>query len=155
MVDLTRYRPLPRRRGGLIPDGWERYHARAVAGSRTAEVELWTGPQSGEPEWLFDPVKKTETRNRGRRLYPDCTIWARIQRLVSEDGATAGEQAVTARRYLIALDREVSDGLNPNALVHVICSGDDYLDDRWLSVVDIQGGSLRFERHLVALDHLD
>ena len=139
----------------LIPHGWQERHGQAVAGSRTAEVQLWTGPSAGEPEWVWDEAARSETRNRGERLLPDHLITARLQRLVTEDIQPAGEQDVTSRRYLVALDREISDGLNPDMLVHVIDAGDPYLDGRWLSVVDIQGGSLRFERHFVALDNLD
>ena len=150
MVNLANFRP----RRPLIPCGWEERHAPILDGSRTAIVELWSGPADGTPEWVYDPTTKAEVRNHGTRLHADGTITARIQRLGTGTETEAGAQDVTIRTYLIALPRHISDGLTPHARVHVTEINDDHMQGRWLQVIDIQGGSLRFERHLIALDNL-
>lgn len=151
MVNASGYRPRP----GLavIPTGWEQHHKPVADGTRTATVELWSGPIGG-PEWLYDRAAKTEVRNHGTRLHPGVTITARVQRLREEDDATAGQQDIATRRYLITLDRDLADALTLTGRVRVV-DCDPYLDGRYLSIVDIQGGSLRFERDLICLDNLE
>lgn len=151
MVNVSSYRPRP----GLtvIPPGWEQHHKPVADGTRTATVELWTGPLAGDPEWIWDRAERREVRNHGTRLHPDSTITARVQRLREEDGTSAGQQDVTTRRYLVALDRDLADELTVTARVRVV-DCDPYLDGHYLSVLDIQGGSLRFERDLLCLDNL-
>lgn len=148
MVNVANYRPRP----GLhvIPPTWEQHHKLTVDGTRTATVEIWSGPEDGR-DWVYDPATKTSVRDHGTLLAGGT---ARIQRLLTEDTQPAGEQNVTTRRYLVTLDRNISDHLTTDARVKVLTSGDPILEGRYLSVLDIQGGSLRFERDLICLDNL-
>lgn len=141
----------PREGITLIPDGFQAHGATALEGSHTADVELWSGPEDGAPEWIFNPDTGTEARNHGTRT---ATATARIQRLLSEAETAAGEQDVTSRRYLVALPWDAST-VTTRSRVKVLASGDPLLDGRFLSVLDAQGGSLRFERHLICLDNLE
>lgn len=148
MVNVANYRPRP----GLavIPPEWEQHHKLTVDGTRTATVEIWSGPADGQ-EWVYDPVTKTSVRNHGTLLAGGT---ARIQRILTEDTQPAGEQDLTTRRYLVTLDRNISGDLTILSRVKVIASGDPLIDGRYLSVLDIQSGSLRFERDLICLDNL-
>ena len=148
MVNVSAYRPRP----GLhvIPPGWEAHHKPVADGTRTAEVEVWTGPSG--PEWVWDPDTKDEVRDHGTLITAGT---ARIQRLQTESETTAGEQDVTTRRYLVTLDREIGPGLTDRSHIHVTTSGDPLLNGRWLAVLDIQGGSLRWERDLICEDNLE
>lgn len=148
MVNVAAYRPRPGLT--LIPDGLEAHAAQAVAGSRTAAVEIWSGPAGGAPEWVFSGGR--EMRDHGTLLTPE-PIAARIQRLLTERELEAGEQDVTTRRYLVALPHDTTVALG--SLLKVIDSGDPLLDGRYLSVVDAQGGSLRIERHAVCVDNME
>ena len=140
----------PREGITLIPDGFQTHGAAALEGSHTADVELWSGPDDGEPEWIFDPATKTEVRNHGQMV---TYVAARLQRLLSENEQSAGEQDVTSRRYLVALTWNAS-WVTTRTRVKVL-TGDPLLNGRFLSVVDPQAGSLRFERHLVCVANLD
>lgn len=147
MVNTAAFQP----RDGisLIPEGFQSHGAAAVSGSRTADVELWTGPADGEPDWVYSPATKTEVRNHGEMV---TYAQARIQRLLSEAEQPVGEQDVTTRRYLVALPWDASW---VTLRIHVkVLTGDPLLEGRWLSVADAQGGSLRFERHLICVDNL-
>lgn len=140
----------PRDGIALIPDGFEAHGAASLDGTHTADVELWTGPADGAPEWSYDPATKTETRNHGTLV---TYAQARLQRLLSENEQPAGEQDVTTRRYLVVLPWDAS-WVTTRTHVKVL-SGDPLLEGRWLSVLDAQGGSLRFERHLICLNNLE
>lgn len=146
VVNLAGWQP----RDGLtlLPDGWEQHNAAPLNGTRTADVEVWSGPADGEPEWVY--TAGTETRNHGTLI---ASPTARIQRLLSEDEQPAGEQEVTTRRYLVALPRDLAE-VTTRARIKVVDSGDAHLDGHYLSVADVQGGSLRLERHLICLDNL-
>lgn len=149
MVNTSAYQPR-QALDALIPPGWQARHSDALAGARTAAVELWSGPADGDQEWTFSPELGTEARNHGTLL---SSPTARIQRLLTEQEQASGEQDVTTRRYLVALPQSATVTLGNR--IKVIDSGDPLLDGRYLSVVDVQGGSLRFERHLIAIDNLE
>ena len=146
MVNLAAWKPRPGIT--LLPDGFEQYGQHALSGSHTADVEIWSGPADGAPEWVF--AAGVETRNHGTLV---TTGQVRIQRLLSEGESTAGEQDVTSRRYLVALSWDAS-WVTTRTRIKVL-AGDPLLEGRYLSVVDVQGGSLRFERHLIAIDNLE
>lgn len=146
MVNVAAFTP----RVQLIPDAFAAHHQLTLGQSHSAEVELWSGPAAGEGEWLY--ADGAETRNHGT-LVTAQPVSARIQRLLTEREATAGEQDVTTRRYLVALDHDTAT-LTTKARVKVL-AGDPLLEGRYLSVLDVQGGSLRLERHLVCLDNMD
>ena len=149
MVNVAAYQPR-QALDALIPPGWQVRHSDALDGSRTAAVEVWSGPADGTPEWVYSPATKTEARNHGTLL---SSPTARIQRLLTEQEQASGEQDVTTRRYLVALPQAATVTLGNR--IKVIDSGDPLLDGRYLSVVDVQGGSLRFERHAVCVDNME
>lgn len=134
----------------LIPDGWEARHAAVLVGSQTATIAAYSPPVDGE-EWVWDETLRRSVPARGAVLHPELT--ARVQRLREEVVAMAGGQEITVHRYLIALPRDTS-GVGVGCQVDVTASTDLDLTGQSLYVVDEMRGSLRFERHLLALDHL-
>lgn len=147
MVNLGNFRP----RVAVIPDGWEQHHKPTVDGTRTATVEVWSGPAEGESDWEWDPVVGDDVPNHGSLVLPD-PVTARIQRLLTEDEYATGGQNLKSRRYLVTLDRNLPT-LTPRARLRVV-QCDPELDGKYLHVLDIQGGSLRFERDLICIETL-
>ena len=133
----------------LIPDGWELRHGTVLTGSHTATVTI-TAPPEGEA-WVWDEELGRSVPAVGEVLHD--SIAARVQRLREEGTEPAGEQAATTQRHLIALNRDVY-GVGVGCAVHIDASSDPDLTGQTLFVVDELRGSLRFERHLLALDHL-
>lgn len=146
MVNLAGWQP----RAGVtvLPDGWGQHNAAPLSGTRTATVQVWSGPADGAPEWVL--VDGQETRDHGALLGSPSV---RIQRLADAVYADAGTQQVVTRRYLVALPRDLAE-VTTRARIKVVDSGDAQLDGHYLSVADVQGGSLRLERHLICLDNL-
>lgn len=145
MVNVGNYRTRPG--VTVIPTGWEQHHKPTVDGSRTATVELWSGPADGESDYRF--VDGAEVPNHGDQLTAQ-PVTARIQRLLSEDESVTGGQQITTRRYLVTLDRD-TPSLTTRARVLVV-QCDPELDGKYLHVQDVQGGSLRFERDLICFE---
>ena len=150
MVDTSTYTPRSAL-ADLIPPGWEVRHGNALQSARTAGVEIWTGPADGTPEWVYDPLTKTEVRNHGTLV---TTAMARVQRLLGDLVQDTGTQDVSTRQYLVVLPWEAS-WLTTRTHIRIMTSGDPLIDGRYMSVVDPQGGSLRFERHVVCEDNLE
>ena len=134
----------------LIPDGWEARHAAVLTGSRTATVDIYSPPPDGEL-WVYDAALEQTVPARGPLLHRQQQ--ARVQRLREEGTAPAGGQTATVQRHLVALDRDI-DGVGVGCQIDVTASTDPDLTGQTLHVVDELRGSLRFERHLLALDHL-
>lgn len=135
----------------IIPEGWETRHAAVLNQTHTATVHIWSGTESSE--WTYDPVSKTEIRDRGTRL-TDQPVTARVQRLRENTSTTAGTQEIAHRNYLVALDRDLTIAFTNRCQVEIVTSTDPLLTGDWLYVRDIQKGSLRFERHLICTDLL-
>ena len=134
----------------IIPDGWEQRHAAALTGTHTATVKISAPPAGGEL-WTWDTTQGKSVPASGSVLHPSLT--ARVQRLREEAHTEAGGQGATTQRYLIALGRDVAN-VGVGCIVDVTASSDPDLTGQRLHVVDELRGSLRFERHLLAVDHL-
>lgn len=134
----------------VIPDGWEERHATVMNGTHTATVNIY-GPPSGGELWVYDKTTRKSVPARGPLIHEQKP--ARVQRLREENTIPAGGQTATVQRHLIALGRDVS-GVGVGCQVEVTASTDPGLTCQVLYVVDELRGSLRFERHLLALDHL-
>lgn len=134
----------------VIPAGWEERHAAVMVGTQTATVTIRDTPTDGET-WVWDPVLKKSMPAVGAILHEEVT--ARLQRLREEIVTIAGGQEVTVHRYLIALPRDTA-GVGVGCTIRVDTSTDPDLTGQTLHVVDEMRGSLRFERHLLAVDHL-
>ena len=136
----------------VIPPGWEQAH-RPVAVSTMTGVCRVHGPD-GPPAW------PSETPSSGPVYASD--VPCRVQALVSSTEAEAVTQKVTTRRYLVTLpvsrvpDLTVTDtgpwvtvtGYQPGY------EGDPHLVGRRLKVVDVQRGTLLWERDLICSDDL-
>lgn len=142
---------VPKVRDGLevVPNYWEEYHEPVAAGTRTIAVDIYAGPAPGEPNQNWDPVARVDRPNHGTWLYQTS---ARIQRLITGQEEPAGGREATSQRYLVTLHRDRAPSLLNR--IRVIPGGDPLLDGKYLSIIDVQGGSLRWERDLICLDNL-
>lgn len=135
----------------VVPAGWSKHHQSTAAGGMNAVCEL-RGPSTST---TYDPATMSSTST------PGPLEWSgrcRVQALVGD--ARAGDQAgqdVTTRAYLVQLD-ETSDAL-PDivedwTVTVTVCANDAYLIGRPLAISDVQYGSERFTRDVLAVDNL-
>lgn len=136
----------------VIPPGWQDLH-RPVAESTMTGICKVHGPDA-------PPVWPAVEPSPGHTYASDAPC--RVQALVSATEAEAVTQQVTTRRYLVTLPLSrvpalaVTDkgpwvtltGYKPGH------EGDPHLVGRRLKVVDVQRGTLVWERDLVCVDDL-
>ena len=138
----------------MIPTGWSQHHAPVAAGGMNAHVVIRDPAEATQGEW------DTET---GTRPYvPGPAHYdgpARIQELNDAHEATQADQDVTTRTYLIQLlfdaphieqgwQVTVTEAENDTDLIA-------WTTDRPLVIADVQHGSERFTRDIVASANLD
>lgn len=134
----------------MIPDGWETRHAPVADATHTATVTIHAPTTSGDL-WRWDETLGRSVPAVGAVAVAD--VSARVQRLREEAVTIAGGQPVTIHRYLIALHRDTA-GAAVGGTLHVDASSDPALTGETLHIVDVMLGSLRVERHILAIHHL-
>lgn len=135
----------------VIHPDWSQRHRAAAEGGMTATVRI-DRPGSGD-DWTPSGVTPADPAD------PIWTGQARVQALPSQmhEAVTAGQE-VTTRDYLVALPADVPPIAvgDRGDLVTVTASPDDQqLVGRPMRFVDIQHGSVLWQRNLVARDDLD
>lgn len=137
--------PMPATR--VVSAGWEAHHRPVAEQAMTAVCDI-TRPGTGPG--VFDPETGTTTG-------PDPVTVAsgvpcRVQEQDQPRDADAAGQQVAARRYLVAVPYPNAD-VRVGDTVTVTAASDPSLAGRGLPVVDVQRGSLLFERDLECVDH--
>lgn len=136
----------------VTPPRWEAHHYITSDQTHVSEIEIYSGPAPGEPEFVWDPDSKSEVPNHGTLLFKRD---ARIQRVATHDRELAvGGVERAYRRYQISLSADVPNIVSSNRL-RIVPGADSQIDGKFLSIVDVQGGSLRMERILLCLDNLE
>lgn len=136
----------------VIHPDWSSHHRAAAEQTMTARVRIDRPDDSGD-DWTPDGIT---TPPAGDPLW---TGPARVQALASQmhEAVTAGQE-VTTRDYLIALPADVpaiAVGDHGDLVTVTDCPDDPQLVDRVMRFVDIQHGSVLWQRNLVARDDLD
>lgn len=132
--------PLPSSR--VIPDGWDAHHRPVASATMTARCvinRITTGS--------YNSTTKQYGANIETPIY---TGPCRIQQRTSAERATAfGEQQVTTRSYLVAIEWDAAEVLVDD-VVTVTDATDPELATRTLRVTDVQYGSNQWQRDLYA-----
>lgn len=137
--------PLPGSR--VIPAGWEAYHRPVLETTRTATITFrrFSGP----------PVHDPETGSTSRPTVVVFSGTCRIQDHVTNAAGAfvAGAERITVHAYQVSLPVEADLELDDVGTVDA--SNDPTLTGRELRVIDIQRGSLLFERDVICTDNLE
>jgi len=134
----------------VIHADWSKHHQPVAEGAMTAVCRIETpgvGPGS------TDPGTESKIPAAPIVIIDDCPC--RIQEIDSATEATQAGQQVTERRYLIPVPADVPDVPEGAHIVITAADNDAHLVGRRLQVTDVQYGSERFERDLIATDNLD
>jgi hypothetical protein len=137
---------MPRPGSRVIAAGWEAHH-RPVAESTFTAIITFKRPD-GAP--VFDPDTGTTTQ-------PTVTVYSgpcRIQELQREHTTIDPAQRITIRRYQVSLTIQAT-GLRLDDVGTVDAANDPSLIGRGLRVIDVQRGSLTFQRDLIVTDNLE
>lgn len=147
--------PLPGTR--VVPEGWSRHHQPVATGGMNARCHI-TDPDKTTPG---TPDPATGTRGPGTPhhvlpTHPDGQPgWpCRVQAVQSDEDTTQTGQDSTARRYLIQLDdpnlTTVPDVEVGHTVTILAAVNDPRLVGEAMTVTDVQHGSERFTRDLIA-----
>lgn len=136
----------------VIPEGWAAHH-RPAANSTMTGVCVLSGPAGG-----YD--YETGELEPGPVLAAD--VPCRVQELKNEGRAEAATQMVDTRRYLVTLplDRVPALTITDQGPVVTVTGykdghdGDPHLVGRPLRVVNVQHGTLLWERDITCVDDL-
>lgn len=138
--------PLPSTR--VIPAGWAEHHRPTANGTMTGTIAWF---HRGDPEpW---PLPDGWTGP-----LPFHTSPCRVQELNASGRATAAEQPVTHREYLVTIPindaPEIRAGEHDGDYGKVTASSDPLLIGRILNVTDVHHGTEMWERDLICTDTL-
>lgn len=145
--------PRPNRAHGrpgtrMVPKAFEVDHARVMAGSRTS-VAVIHGPSTGAP--VFDPSLGYSVTPDAPTLY-NGTI--RVQALSAADRSRIiGDQDLTTGSYLAAIDHD-APRIPAGSVITFTTTTDGWLAGDQLFVRNGDLGTVRFERHLYAVDDI-
>jgi hypothetical protein len=137
---------MPRPGSRVIPAGWEARHRPVAEGTFTATI-TFRRPSGAA---AFDPATGTGTR-------PATVIYSgpcRIQELPREHTTIAAAERITWRRYRVSLTIQAT-GLRLDDVGTVDTATDPSLVGRGLRVIDVERGSLTFQRDLTCTDNLE
>lgn len=143
--------PRPNRAHGrpgtrVIPVNFERDHARVMEGSRTA-VCVIHGPSDGTP--VFDPDLGYSVAPAAPKVYEGSI---RVQALSAADqNRIVGEQDQATASYLAAIDHQ-APRVPAGSTITFTATTDGWLVGDTLFVRNGDLGTVRFERHLYAID---
>jgi hypothetical protein len=130
----------------MMPPAFEVDHARVMDGSRTGEAVIH-GPSNGKP--VFRPELNYSVAPDAPVLYEGSI---RVQALSAADRSRiVGDQDVTTRSYLAAIDHD-APRIPAGAVITFTTTTDGWLAGDQLFVRNGDLGTVRFERHLYAID---
>lgn len=130
----------------MVPENFEPDHARVMTGSRTALCVIH-GPATGER--VFDPDLGYSVVPGAPKLYEGST---RVQALsAAARSRIVGEQDQGVASYLAAIDHD-APRIPVGSIITFTTTSDDWLVDDYLTVKNGDLGTVRFERHLYAVD---
>lgn len=141
--------PLPGIR--VVPAGWSRHHQPTATGGMNARCDI-TDPHRATPgQW----DEGTGENGPGRPYYLARGVACRVQAVQGEQDTEQADQTSTARRYLVQVDDPNLSTLADIEYGHVVtitaAINDPHLIGLDLHVVDVQHGSERFTRDLIAV----
>lgn len=144
--------PLPGTRA--VPAGWSRHHQPVASGGMNAACVI-TDPTRTVPG-AWDEASGEYGPGTPHVVLDGDPGWpCRVQRLLGDQDSEQAGQDSTTRRYLVQLDDPNLATLPDVEVGHVItitaAVNDSHLVGLHLQVVDVQHGSERFTRDLVAV----
>lgn len=131
----------------VIPAGWEAYHRPVLDTTRTATITFrrFSGPP------VHDPDTGSTDRPKAVVFSGTCRIQDHV---TNAAGAfVAGAERITVHAYQVSLDVEAD--LQIDDVGTVDACNDPTLTGRELRAVDLQRGSLLFERTVICVDNLE
>lgn len=134
----------------LIPDGWEAHHAPTAEQAMTAECVITRPASNGTP--VFD----AET---GRSLHPDpVTVYTgavRVQRSALTGGNidVVADKPTPLRQYVVSLPLTAPQ-IQVADRIAVTAATDPLMVGKILTVADVRGGSLVWQRDLLCDEHV-
>jgi len=130
----------------VVPVGWEAHHRPVLATTRTATI---TFRRASGPA-VFDPA--TGSTSQPKTVVFTGQVRLQHHEIGTASATVAGAEKVTAHRY------QVSGPVEMDLLTDDVGTVDDCNDPtlvgRELRVVDLQRGSLLFERTVLCIDNL-
>lgn len=137
----------------VTPDQWSEHHAPVAAGGMNATVQV-RNPADATPGW--DADTESATSAPGAPVYDGP---ARIQANDQASDAQQTGQSVTERSYLVQILMDAPRIEQGHEITVTECANDTDLVawtvDRPMVVTDVQHGSERFTRDLIATLNLD
>lgn len=138
----------------VIPVGWSRHHQPVASGGMNAACVI-TDPTRTVPG-AWDEASGEYGPGTPHVVLDGDPGWpCRVQRLLGDQDSEQAGQDSTTRRYLVQLDDPNLATLPDVEVGHVItitaAVNDSHLVGLHLQVVDVQHGSERFTRDLVAV----
>lgn len=137
----------------VVPAGWSQHHAAVAAGGMNATIHI-SDPNAQTRGW--DATTESTTITTAEPVYAGP---ARIQEVMSAEEATQTGQQVTERRYLLQILFDAAPVQQGWAVRVTDCPNDTELvawtTTRPMTVTDVQMGSERFTRDLIATINLD
>lgn len=144
--------PLPGTRA--VPAGWSRHHQPTASGGMNAACVI-TDPARATPGAWDEATGEYGPGAPFVVLDGDPGWPCRVQRLLGDQDSEQAGQGSTTRRYLIQLHDPDLEGLPDVEEGHVVAVtaavNDPHLVGLRMTVVDVQHGSERFTRDLVAV----
>lgn len=134
--------PLPNTRA--IPTGWSRHHAGAAAGGMNGSCRIYD-PALATTGW--DPASESATADRGTPAYDGR---CRIEPMLSANDVLQADDQETTRAYLVQIAFDAPHVEKDWVLVPYDVINDAQLDGAELVIDDVQYGTERFTRDLVA-----
>lgn len=138
----------------IIPTGWSRHHAPILATAMNGSC--WVHDPARTTPGAFDPTTGNIT---APTLHPvagsaNQPIPCRIQALTSARDTDQGDQDSTARPYLVQLHDptlDLPDIEQGHVVIVTAAANDPHLVGLALEVDDVQHGTERFTRDLIAI----
>lgn len=134
----------------VVPEGWSRHHQPVATGGMNATCVVTDPDQSTPGGWNDD----TGTYDPPTPFIVVAETRCRIQAIQSDQDTEQAGQDSTTREYLVQLDDPDLSTLPDIEVGHVIeittAINDAHLVGERLTVTDVQHGSERFTRDLVA-----
>ena len=137
----------------VIHPDWSKHHAPVAAGGMNATVQIFN-PDAAVSTW--NPVTEQQDYDRGEPIYDNP---ARVQQLSTAGETNQAAQDVTAHTYLVQLLFDAPHIEQGWRVIVTEATNDSHLvawtTTRPMHITDVQHGSERFTRDIVAEINLD